>query len=135
MVMRVLPFPLTPKAGATAPAGDEVAMHQRFEARRLAAFVLGPRPLIKILQVAWLDKQRHINAFLNDYYTRHKTLPDGCHNLGNTAELGLRVGVVDFGRARTQMHRALKDEGRDKRGVHRLLAAILSSTRLNWTLR
>ena len=99
-------------------------MHLRFEARRLAEFLLGARPPVKILQIAWLEKQRHILTYLNDYYRRHKALPLGRHNLGKTADLGLIVGVIDFGRARQQMRQLMRCQRRRQARLRRLRAIV-----------
>ncbi len=99
-------------------------MHCRFEARRLVAFLLGPPPRVKILQIAWTDKKRHIDRFLNDYYDRHKCLPSGRHDLGVTAAHGLRIGVLDFDRIRAQMRMTLRREQERARRWRRLNAVF-----------
>ena len=105
---RVLSFPAQPKAATAKPAQAAAPMHCRFEARRLSAFVLGPRPRVRILQIAWLEKEQHISRFLQDYYAEHGCLPRGRHDLGATAAHGLRIGVLDFGRMREQMRQSLR---------------------------
>ena len=104
-------------------------MHGRFEARRLIGFLLGPRPRVKILQIAWLDKKRHIELFLNDYYARHKRLPDGRHDLGVTEGHGLRVGMLDFGLMRGQLRQTLRREQLRARRWQKL-SAVFEKLRL-----
>lgn len=116
MAVQVLPFPASPKAAAASGMQAGSDMHCRFEARRLGAFILGPRPQVKILQIAWLEKQQHIVSFLDEYYELHKTLPRGRHDLGATETHGLRLGVLDFDRVRGQMQQTLpRESGRWRR--------------------
>ena len=131
MSLQVLPFPIKPRPPREVdePA-TELSMHDRFEARRLVAFLLGPPPRVKILLVAWLDKKMHIDRFLDDYYALHRCLPSGRHNLGRTETHGLRIGVIDFDRMRTQMRLALRREQRRSRRWRRLGAAL---TKLRFT--
>ena len=110
MTLRVLPFPVSPKKAAVSGMQPGSEMHCRFEARRLTAFLLGPRPRVKILQIAWLDKRRHLDRFLDDYYAAHKCLPRGRHDLGVTENHGLWIGVLDFDRIRAQLRLALRRE-------------------------
>ena len=135
MTSRVLPFPVPPAtsaAGGLQPGGE---MHCRIEARRLAAFVLGPRPRVKILQIAWFDKKSRIDRFLNDFYAAHKCLPRGRHDLGVSENHGLSIGEIDFDRIRAQTHEALRRERSRARCRHGLAAVVEKMRWRPWRTR
>ena len=94
---------------AAAPGG---AMHPRFEIKLLVNEILGERPEVRILQIAWYDKRRHLWQFLSHYHARFGRLPRGCHDLGETRGLGLGVGVIDFDRVRSAVERDLRRKSR-----------------------
>lgn len=85
------------------PAAGE--MHYRFEIRRLSLFIVGRRPEVSILRIAWEDRVEHLQHWLETYYRRHHALPRGCHAPGPTPRHRLAFGVVDFGTARDRLAR------------------------------
>ena len=92
-------------------AADE-AMHPRFEINLLVNQVMGEMPEVRILQIAWYDKRRHLRQFLGRYHARFGTLPRGCHDLGETRGFGLGVGVIDFDRVRQSVEGELRRKAR-----------------------
>ncbi len=91
---------------------SDVAMHPRFEINLIVNQVIGERPEVRILQIAWYDKRRHLRHFLSNYHTRFGALPRGCHDLGETEGLGLGVGVIDFDRVRSSVEQDLRRKAR-----------------------
>ena len=88
------------------------AMHPRFEINLIVNQVMGECPEVRILQIAWYDKRRHLREFLQHYLVRFGELPRGCHQLGQTRSLGLGVGVIDFDRVRLSVARELRLKAR-----------------------
>ncbi len=99
------------KSIAGISAADE-AMHPRFEINLLVNQVIGEMPEVRILQIAWYDKRRHLRRFLSHYHARFGSLPRGCHDLGQTESFGLGVGVIDFDRVRAAIERELRRKSR-----------------------
>ncbi len=87
-------------------------MHPRFEINLTVNQIMGERPDVRILQIAWYDKRRHLGHFLRDYHARFGALPRGCHDLGQTQGFGLVVGVIDFDQVRTAVARELRLKAR-----------------------
>ena len=87
-------------------------MHPRFEINLIVNRIMGERPDVRILQVAWYDKRRHLRHFLGDYHARFGALPRGCHDLGQTRGFGLIVGVIDFDQVRASVERELRLKAR-----------------------
>ncbi len=98
------------RTGPAAAAG--IAMHPRFEINLFVNQVMGERPDVRILQIAWYDKRRHLRQFLCHYRDRFGELPRGCHDLGQTRSLGLGVGVIDFDRVRRAVDSDLRRKSR-----------------------
>ncbi len=88
------------------------AMHPRFEINLFVNQVMGERPDVRILQIAWHDKRRHLRQFLYHYHDRFGEMPRGCHDLGETRSLGLGVGVIDFDQVRSSVERDLRRKAR-----------------------
>ena len=87
-------------------------MHPRFEINLIAQEILGPKPGVKILTIAWCQKHRHIHQFLETYYRRHQSLPTGSEDLGTTEGMGLSIGVVDFDAVRVRVDAELQRKER-----------------------
>ena len=95
-------------------------MHYRFEINLIANEILGPEPRVRILRIAWQDKQRHIHRFLEEYYHAHKSLPHGSVDLGSTSGIGLSIGTVDFDAVQARVAVELqRKERRNMFSVHR----------------
>ena len=90
-------------------------MHYRFEINLIANEILGPEPRVRILSIAWSDKQRYIHQFLEDYHRNHKALPSGSLDMGSTNSIGLSIGVVDFDAVRARVGAELQRKERRNR--------------------
>ena len=119
------------RSGPAAAAG--VAMHPRFEINLMVNQVIGERPEVRILQIAWYDKRRHLRQFLYHYHARFGALPRGCHDLGETQSFGLGVGVIDFDRVRQSVERDLgrkaRSNARHDGGAERSYRGLLGRLR------
>ncbi len=94
-------------------------MHFRFEINLITNEILGPEPGIRILDIAWYDKQQHIHRYLEDYYREHRELPSGMHDLGTTEENHLGIGMIDFDAVREHVSLELsRKERRNLRSIH-----------------
>lgn len=103
MNAQVLPFPLRRRDRNGEPGEAGAKMHARFEMLWLIDAIVGARPEVRILQIAWYEKRRQVAGFVRACHARHAMLPRGCHDLGVTADHGLRVGRVDFDAARMRL--------------------------------
>ena len=105
MRARVLLFPPRGRHRNRRADDSATAMHARFAMPRLTDAIVGARPEVRIVQIAWHEKRRHVDAFLRAYHARHGVLPRGCHDPGATADHGLRIGRIDFDAARRRPYR------------------------------
>ena len=98
-------------------------MHFRFEINFIVDRITGRRPVVRILEIAWLDKREHISRFLLDYHARYHRLPADRQDLGSTSAFGLGIGTIDFGEVR----RGIRDdlENRPPGWPRRLLSIFL----------
>lgn len=107
---------VTPATTATAGAAPDrrlaLPMHCRFEVNFIVDRILGGRPKVRILVIAWQDKREHIRRFLLDYYARYHRLPMGRHDLGSTPNFRLEVGFIDFGEVRREIRHDLQHRHR-----------------------
>ena len=122
--MLKLVTPGMPPVDAAARVADPaVPMHCRFEINFVVERIIGRRPVVRILEIAWQDKREHIGHFLRDYYARHHRLPSGRHDLGRSPAFGLVVGTIDFGEVRRLVREDC--QGRPRGWPRRLLSALL----------
>ena len=98
----------------TVPPVADGVMHFRFEINFIVDEITGPAPVVRILEIAWLEKRHYIREYLLDYHARYRQLPQALHDLGSTPGHHLRVGVVDFDRVRVRIRERLDRRNRGK---------------------